>query len=87
MSNTSSIWNEFLPATLPVPRPDRCDKNSHYFPRSELSCAAINVAHRGAEFSHGERKRDRLRSEVKAPSDAAREIRLGVPAARVDGKG
>jgi len=48
------------------------------------------IARRDIESSHGERERDRRsvdQSEVKAPGDAVREIRFGVPAANVDGKG
>ncbi|EFN68721.1 hypothetical protein EAG_07969 [Camponotus floridanus] len=48
------------------------------------------VARRDIESSYGERERDRRsvdQSEVKAPGDAVREIRFGVPAANVDGKG
>lgn len=49
----------------------------------------FNIARRSMEFSHGEREATSEidQSEVKAPGDAVREIRLEVPAASATEKG
>lgn len=55
-----------------------------------IKISSFFIASRYWIFPWRERERDRRsvdQSEVKAPGDAVREIRLGVPAASVDGKG